>query len=148
MRTLTFAAMLVGATALSPTAALAQSETSKPSLAEPSLSPDGSQIAFASGGDIWEVASSGGVAHLLATDPATEARPLYSPDGKRLAFTSNRSGNTNIYVLDLASGRVERITYAEAGEELDAWSPFEPAGPGRARRHIPGRVARGYTDAG
>ena len=61
MRTLTFAAILMGATSLSPAAALAQTETTRPSLAEPSLSPDGTQIAFASGGDIWEVASSGGI---------------------------------------------------------------------------------------
>lgn len=92
------------------------------SASEPSLSPDGSQMAFVSGGDIWEVASSGGVAHLLATDPATEGKPLYSPDGTSLAFTSNRSGNTNIYVLDLALGTVRRVTFAEANEELDAWS--------------------------
>ena len=121
MKKLAIAALLLSGTALMP--AIAEAAVAKPSLAEPSLSPDGSQIAFASGGDIWEVASTGGVAHLLATDPATEARPLYSPDGKRLAFTSNRSGNTNIYVLDLAAGTVARITYAEASEELDAWSP-------------------------
>jgi tricorn protease len=94
----------------------------RPSLAEPSLSADGTQIAFVSGGDIWEVASSGGVAHLLVTDAATEGRPLYSPDGKSLAFTSTRGGSANIYVLDLASGALTRITYAEANEELDAWS--------------------------
>ncbi len=106
---------------------IAQAETpsadSRPSLAEPSLSPDGGMIAFASGGDIWEVAATGGIAHLLVSGPATEARPLYSPDGKRLAFTSTRGGSANIYVLDLTSGAITRITYAEAGEELDAWSP-------------------------
>lgn len=120
MTRLSFAAFLLGATMLAPVSA--QTITARPSLAEPSLSPDGSQIAFASGGDIWEVASTGGVAHLIATDPATEAKPIYSPDGRKLAFTSNRSGNTNIYVLDLITGATTRITYAEANEELDAWS--------------------------
>jgi Tol biopolymer transport system component/C-terminal processing protease CtpA/Prc len=95
----------------------------RPSLAEPSLSPDGAMIAFVSGGDVWEVSAAGGVAHLLVTGGATEGRPLYSPDGTRLAFTSTRGGSQNIYVLDLASGRTSRITFAEAAEELDAWSP-------------------------
>ncbi|UAK26414.1 peptidase S41 [Sphingomonas nostoxanthinifaciens] len=94
----------------------------RPSLSEPALAPDGQTIAFVSGGDIWEVPAAGGVARLLVTGAATEGRPLYSPDGKRLAFSSTRGGSPNIYVMDLASGVVTRITYAEAGEELDAWS--------------------------
>jgi Tol biopolymer transport system component/C-terminal processing protease CtpA/Prc len=94
----------------------------RPSLYEPSLSPDGSMIAFVSGGDIWEVPAAGGTAHLLVTGAATEGRPLYAPDGRSLAFTSTRGGSQNIFVLDLASGAVTRLTWAEANEELDSWS--------------------------
>ena len=68
----------------------------RPTLAEPSLSPDGAEIAFVSGGDIWTVPSAGGTASLLVTDPATEGRPLFSPDGRELAFTSNRGGAANV----------------------------------------------------
>jgi tricorn protease len=91
-------------------------------LAQPSLSPDGSMVAFASGGDIWEAPSQGGVAHLLVSGPADDFRPLYSPDGRKLAFNSTRGGATNIYVLDLPSGAITRLTYAEANEQLDGWS--------------------------
>jgi tricorn protease len=94
----------------------------RPSLTEPSLSPDGRELAFASGGDLWTVSSSGGTASLLVTDPATEARPLWSPDGKELAFTSTRNGASNVYVLNLQSNQVRRITWSDAGEQLDAWS--------------------------
>ncbi|HEY0411612.1 MAG TPA: S41 family peptidase [Allosphingosinicella sp.] len=94
------------------------------SLAEPALSPDGSEIAFASGGDIWTVPAQGGTARLLVTDPATDSRPLYSPDGTRLAFLSTRNGGyANLYILDFASGAVRRLTFAEANEQLDGWSP-------------------------
>ncbi len=106
--------------ALAATAATAQ--TSKPSFATPALSPDGKEIAFASGGDIWTAPASGGDAHLLISDPAEESRPLYSPDGSKLAFQSTRTGANDIYVLTLATGKLERITYSDAPITLDAWS--------------------------
>jgi tricorn protease len=96
--------------------------TSQPMFAQPSLSSDGSMIAFASGGDIWEAPAQGGVAHLLVSGPADDSRPLYSPDGRKLAFNSTRGGSSNIYVLDLGSGAITRLTYAEANEQLDGWS--------------------------
>src|SRR5437016_1664282 len=91
----------------------------KPSFGEPAISPDRSEIAFVSGGDIWTVPAAGGEARLLVSHPATESRPLYSPDGKRLAFVSTRSGNGDIYVLDFASGDLKRLTFDDGYEQLD-----------------------------
>ena len=91
-------------------------------MTEPSFSPDGKEIAFVSGGDIWAVPADGGSAHLLVSHQATESRPLYSPDGSRLAFISNRTGAGDIYVLDFRTGSLTRITYDDAGDVLDAWS--------------------------
>jgi Tol biopolymer transport system component/C-terminal processing protease CtpA/Prc len=93
-----------------------------PSFAEPSLSPDGREIAFASGGDIWTVPAQGGEARLLVSHPATESRPVYSPDGRRVAFISTRTGNGDIYVLDFASGDLSRITWDDVNDQLDGWS--------------------------
>jgi Tol biopolymer transport system component len=107
---------------LLPAAVFAATPASLPSLSQPSLSPDGHEIAFISGGDIWSVPADGGEAHLLVSNPATESRPLWSPDGTRLAFVSTRTGNGDIYVLTLASGQLTRITCADAAEDLDAWS--------------------------
>ncbi len=97
-------------------------QTALPSLSEPAISPDGKEIAFASGGDIWTVSAAGGEAHLLVTNPATESRPMYSPDGTRLAFVSTRTGAGNIYVLTLASGELMRLTYSDRPDSLDGWS--------------------------
>ena len=93
-----------------------------PSLAEPGISPDGSEIAFASGGDIWTVPAGGGAARLLVAHSAHESRPLYSPDGRHLAFNSNRSGGDDVFVMDLETGDVRRLTHDSGSEELTGWS--------------------------
>jgi len=99
----------------------AASASALPSFAEPGISPDGSTIAFVSGGDIWEVPARGGDARLLVSHPATESRPLFSPDGKRLAFTSTRTGGGDVYVLTLATGDVTRLTFDDANELVSGW---------------------------
>jgi Tol biopolymer transport system component/C-terminal processing protease CtpA/Prc len=93
-----------------------------PYFTEPAISPDRSEIAFVSGGDIWTVPATGGEARLLVSHPATESRPLYSPDGRRLAFISTRTGNGDIYLLTLATGDLKRLTFDDSNDQLDAWS--------------------------
>ena len=92
------------------------------SFAEPGIAPDGREIAFMSGGDIWSVAAAGGDARLLIADAATDRRPLYSPDGQHLAFVSTRTGGGDIYVLTLATGVVRRLTFDDGLDQLDGWS--------------------------
>ncbi len=91
-------------------------------MTEPSFSPDGSEIIFVSGGDIWGVPANGGTAHLLVSHPALESRPMYSPDGSMLAFVSNRTGAGDIYVLDLRSNKLTRVTFDDFNDILDGWS--------------------------
>jgi len=103
-------------------AALAQAPMTH-AKTQPALSPDGATIAFASGGAIWTVAAQGGAAHLLIADPATNAHPMYSPDGKWLAFESQRTGNGDIYLFDLASAQLRRLTWDDGTDALDGFSP-------------------------
>jgi tricorn protease len=119
LRRLAVGVLVFGALAVS-RGAVAQAVL--PSLSDPAISPDGKEIAFASGGDIWTVPASGGDAHLLVTHPATESRPLYSPDGTKLAFVSTRTGAGNIYVLTLGTGELIRLTYSDRPDSLDGWS--------------------------
>lgn len=91
-------------------------------FAEPSLSPDGTEVAFVSGGDIWTVPTAGGDARLLVSHPDNESRPLYSPDGKYLSFASTRTGNGDIYLLTIETGVIKRLTYDDGAEVLNAWS--------------------------
>jgi tricorn protease len=95
---------------------------SSPYFTEPTISPDRSEIAFISAGDIWTVPATGGEARLIVSHPASESRPLFSPDGRRLAFISTRTGNGDIYVLTLETGELKRLTFDDSNDQLDAWS--------------------------
>jgi Tol biopolymer transport system component/C-terminal processing protease CtpA/Prc len=102
-----------------------QGRSPGPVLAEPGISPDGREVAFASGGDIWTAPLGGGapaVARLLVSHPATESRPMYSPAGNAIAFVSNRTGNGDIYVLQFADATLTRLTFDDGPEMLDGWS--------------------------
>ena len=91
-------------------------------FAEPTISPDGREIAFVSGGDIWTVPTAGGEARLLVAHADNESRPLYSPDGKFLAFGSTRSGNGDVYLLTIDTGDLKRLTYDDGAETPTGWS--------------------------
>src|SRR5688572_30840411 len=104
--------VLAALCAAGPVSLGAQPQAGRTALfAEPSLSPDGTQIAFVSGGDIWIGPAAGGDARLVVGHTANDTRPRFSPDGTRLAFLSTRTGNGDIYVLELATSALRRITY-------------------------------------
>ena len=76
---------------------------------EPTLSPDGEWVAYASDSsgeghlDIWLQRLSGGKPTQLTRDPADEREPTFSADGNRIAFRSEREGG-GIYVIPAHSG--------------------------------------------
>ena len=43
-------------------------------------------------------------------DRAVDGDPVWSPDGRWLYFTSNRTGITNVYAHDLATGALWQVT--------------------------------------
>ena len=103
---------------------ISHGQSSAPLLAEPGISPDGREVAFTSGGDIWAAPLGGSpaIARLLVSHPATESRPLYSPAGNALAFVSTRTGNGDIYVLRFGDASLTRLTFDDGAETLDGWS--------------------------
>ncbi len=116
------AAVLLSGFVVAPSAQLPREPAARPAYAEPAIAPDGSEIAFVSGGDIWTVPSGGGEARLLVSNAANETHPVYSPDKTRLAFVSTRTGGGDIYVLTFASGDVRRVTNDDGLDQLDGWS--------------------------
>jgi serine/threonine-protein kinase len=59
----------------------------------------------------------------LVAEPGTYANPRLSPDGTRLALTVYRNRNWDIWVYDLERKVSTRITFDEASETEQVWSP-------------------------
>ncbi|WP_440999749.1 S41 family peptidase [Fodinibius sp. SL11] len=100
---------------------LAQSD--EPFARFPSISPDGSTIAFSYQGDIWTVPAEGGRAWRLTLHEAYEAYPKWSPAGSQIAFTSNRHGNDDVFVMNSNGAQISQLTHHSTDDELTGWTP-------------------------
>lgn len=89
----------------------------------PSISPDGSQIAFSYRGNIFKVSSQGGKAIQLTAHVDHDMNPIWSNDGKQIAFASNRNGNFDIYTIPSSGGQSHRITYHSYNDQPSGFSP-------------------------
>ena len=49
--------------------------------------------------------------------------PTWSPDGRQIAFSALRGGATDLYVFDLGSGALRRLTRDAFADLQPAWSP-------------------------
>ena len=86
----------------------------------------GDQIVFTYAGDLYSVASQGGVARKLTSDPGFEMFARFSPDGKWLAFTGQYDGNTEVYLMPAAGGVPKRLTYTATLERDDVSDRMGP----------------------
>jgi Tol biopolymer transport system component/DNA-binding winged helix-turn-helix (wHTH) protein len=87
-----------------------------PYVGSPAWSGDLRQIAFESPAtdgnfDLYEVPAAGGASQRLTDDPAPDRFPHYTPRGDELLYTSRRSGDWEIWRLDLATHASERVTH-------------------------------------
>ena len=87
----------------------------------PSLSPDGEQVAFESAGVGIEVAAVDGNARRVLVADGLD--PAWSPDGRRIAWVSRRDGNADVYVSATDGSHVTRLTSDPADELAPGWSP-------------------------
>ena len=107
----------------------------------PAWSPDGAWLVFSAdrgegeGTGLWIVAPDGSGLKRL-TRPGRSAawvrdrHAAYAPDGKTIVFASNRdarseddAGDLDIYALDLASGKVTRLTHDPGVADDPCYSP-------------------------
>ena len=96
------------------------------------VSPDGKRLAFSIlklNADIWRLPVSpetgqatGGAEPLVATT-REDSRGSWSPDGSMIAFNSDRTGEMNIWVHDLADGSERQLTRGPGGDYQPHWAP-------------------------
>jgi Tol biopolymer transport system component len=59
----------------------------------------------------------------LTDDPASDEWPVPDGKGERIVFTSDRAGSYDIYLLDLKSRAVQRLTSDPRNETCPSWGP-------------------------
>jgi len=94
----------------------------------PAWSPDGQWLAYVSFekkmAAVYVQRVSTGERRQVSARAGVNGAPSFSPDGKRLALTlSGSSGNLDIYVLDLATQNLVRITQDPAIDTEPVWAP-------------------------
>src|ERR671925_1213495 len=88
----------------------------------PSLSPDGTLIAWESDGEIW-VMSSNGTNKQQLTSAGINGAPTFSPDGTKIAFESNRTEDVEIWVMNADGTLQTNLTNSPGTDVNPAWSP-------------------------
>ena len=94
----------------------------------PTWSPDARSIAFTSYvrgyPDLYRLfAFERRPLQVLAAFIGINASPAWSPDGRNVALTMSKDGNAEIYVLNIATGVVRRLTRNIGIDAEPSWSP-------------------------
>ena len=94
--------------------------------AEPSISPDGRQIAItirAANDDIWIYDIARGAFARLTFPRGNNQVPIWSPDGRRIVYAVDRGTRSLVSRAADGSGEEEPLTPAEYYQTTGSWSP-------------------------
>jgi TolB protein len=68
--------------------------------------------------------SDGSEQRRLTRNTAVESsRVVWSPDGTRVAFHATQDGDSDVYVVEVATGSLRRLTNHIARDRFPTWSP-------------------------
>lgn len=90
--------------------------------ARPAWSPNGEQLAFDSGGDVWRLDLASGAIVNLTNHPLSDSAPAWSRDGSKIAFLSNRDGGWRLYVMNADGSNPAAVSSQQVGYDPPTWS--------------------------
>lgn len=102
------------------------------SSAVPDWSPDGLRMVFNSDHDdeptdtpdLWAMnLNETNLVELVDSPPTADFNAQWSPDGERILFVSDRSGNFDLYVMNLDGSGLTQLTTDNASDYNPQWSP-------------------------
>lgn len=93
-----------------------------PLIMTPSLSPDGSELAFSYQGDIWTYNFNNKQTKRLTVHEAYESNPVWNTKGSHIAFSSNRKGADNVFTISKEGGMPTQLTYYPTGDIPYDWT--------------------------
>lgn len=80
--------------------------------------------------NIWMIPAGGGPAKQVTEGAFSDASPRWSPDGRHIAFSSNRSGQSGLWVVDTGTSRASMLApwphrefFLSKAGDMFAWSP-------------------------
>ena len=91
----------------------------------PSVSPDGGQVAFVRGGNIWTMPLEGGPPRQLTFTESSKGNPAWSPDGSWIAFGSDEEGTPRVWKIAAQGGspRPFEKTKLSGDSQMVEWAP-------------------------
>jgi len=102
-------------------------------ISDPQVSPDGGMVAFTAASielednrqvsHIYVVPVAGGEPKQLTREGDRNERPRWSPDSKQIAYVSDRSGNSQIWLMNADGGGARQVTRLAAGAAGVLFSP-------------------------
>ncbi len=89
------------------------------------VAPDGKRVVVEARGELFSLpAEHGYVENLTQTSGVAERYPAWSPDGKYIAYWSDRSGEYELHLKELETGKEEKLTnYGPGFRYRLFWSP-------------------------
>jgi tricorn protease len=73
-------------------------------------------------GNIWVAGSKGGPAARVSASYSSEALPKLSLDGTRVAFLAQSVDGYEVFVLPIAGGIAQRVSYGSQAVKLEGWT--------------------------
>jgi TolB protein len=71
----------------------------------------------------WVPADGSAPPEKLFESEASEIHPRFSPDGRFILFSSDRTGNWDVFIYEIASGEIFQVTTADTVEIATDWAP-------------------------